>query len=165
MSITYDKFSDNLDQLAAGFEDRLKAVMDSLASDIEKKAKDNAKTALHTRSGRLQNSIQAAADGLAITLSASAPYAGIHEHGGVIRPKSGKYLKIPVGNPFSGDMHFQASKRGGGVLISADGQVRYVLKEFVTIPSRPFLAPAMIGVEKQLEDIVAKLIEDGVENG
>jgi phage gpG-like protein len=75
-------------------------------------------------------------------------YAAIHEFGGVIHPRTAKYLAIPVGD-YTGSpskypgLKLRKTKNGNLVLVSASGQVQYVLKSSVEIPARPYLRPAL----------------------
>ena len=74
-------------------------------------------------------------------------HAAIHEFGGVVRPKTAKYLAIPVGN-YKGSPRKHPSlrlrKTAGGNLVMVDetGRVQYVLKTSVTVPAQPYLRPA-----------------------
>lgn len=74
-------------------------------------------------------------------------YAGIHQKGGTIRPKSAKYLAIPAtkeakakGSPRKwpdGDLKFRFGKKGG--VATWNGAVQYYFAKEVTIPKREFL--------------------------
>lgn len=75
-------------------------------------------------------------------------YAAIHEFGGVITAKQGKYLAIPVGD-YTGsprkysDLRPLKTKGGALVLVNSSGTVEYVLKTSVEIPARPYMRPAL----------------------
>lgn len=74
-------------------------------------------------------------------------HAAIHEFGGTIKPKSSKYLAIPVGTYKDSPRNhpgLKLRKTGGGnlVLVTKAGVVQYVLKSSVEIPARPYLRPA-----------------------
>lgn len=102
------------------------------------------------------------------------PYANIHETGGVIRPKRGKYLAIPIGNMRTaagvGKMpardFFRANKSSAfivnGIVYNAVGKTgispSYVLKRSVTIPARHYMS---LTVQKFGGNVV-KIVEDWV---
>lgn len=99
---------------------------------------------LNARTGRLRNSIAAdvTQDGAGVTLTVSAGasgqlrYAKIHETGGTITPKRGKFLAIPVGPALTGagvaryvsprdvpDLVFISTRNGAaGVLVKKQGR-------------------------------------------
>ena len=61
----------------------------------------NPHTMLHTRTGALKNSLHHKVEGtklssLKLRLWSDSPYAAMQEHGGVVRPRRGKYLAIPA---------------------------------------------------------------------
>lgn len=165
--MTLEQFTENLESLAKGFKTEFLAEAKLIALKAQEEAKRLASTKLHKRSGNLVDSIKGEAklegDGFSLNLTASAPYAGIHEFGGVIRPRKGKFLRIPVGGGGVGAMHFRPSSRGGGVLIGADGSVKYILKEQVKIPARPFLGPVAQEVPAWLEKAFADVVQRGIE--
>lgn len=93
-------------------------------------------------------------------------YGPIHEFGGTIRPKKGKYLAIPVGGSNYKDSprnhpRLRAKKTGSGrmVLVSPNGEVRYVLVQSVTIPARPYLRPAHDGNQAKAQEVIAKVLK------
>ena len=125
--------------------------------------------------GNLRNSIDAeiTEDGSKIIImvgSYGVKYAAIHELGGEIRPKSSKYLAIPLNrraktgsprnfnlgyfkNPKTGkrllyDKSLPKNKTTGGLLKNA---YMYVLKESVTIKARPYIVP---GIKKSIPKII-----------
>jgi hypothetical protein len=56
---------------------------------------------LHNRTGALRNSLNHKVEGtslksLRLRLSTDSPYANLQEHGGVIKPRRGKFLAIPA---------------------------------------------------------------------
>jgi phage gpG-like protein len=92
------------------------------------------KDKLKVQSGRYRGAITAGVDeDLTGWLKGSVVYAGIHEYGGVIKPKKGKYLKFKI--------------NGGWVSVKQ-----------VVIPKRPMLRPA---IEDNL-GTVGKLIKQEV---
>ena len=84
-------------------------------------------------------------------------YAGIHEHGGIIRPKRAQYLKFPVPENTNADgsprvlpsgiskMAMLPLRKGDGwLIIDKDrNSPMYLLKKQVKIPARPYVAPAI----------------------
>lgn len=64
--------------------------------------------------GNLKKSIQQTYDASTAKVGTNEPYAAIHQFGGVITPKKGKYLIFKIGD-------------------------RWVMTDKVTIPARPFL--------------------------
>lgn len=83
----------------------------------------------------------------AVDIGTDLKYGAIHEFGGTIRPKTAKYLAIPVGAYKGSPMKYDdlsLRKTAGGTLIMVDasGRVQYVLKTSVEIPARPYMRPA-----------------------
>ena len=174
------ELSTRLEVLARTLPDQLRRTLVVSALDAEAEAKQNATTRLNVRTGRLRASIQGTVEqdgggSFSIVLRAGTPdggrvpYARIHEEGGTIRPKRGRFLKIPVGPALtgagvsrlppgrSGDLRFVPTPKGG-VLVGRDGQVWFVLKRQVTIPARPYLAPAIATIQPRLADDLTRLL-------
>ncbi|MBU4563831.1 MAG: hypothetical protein KMY53_08080 [Desulfarculus sp.] len=91
------------------------------------------------RSGRLANSLRTEVfqdgDTWVGRLSADAPYAAAQEYGAVIQAKQRKYLKFQV-------------------------QGRWVQKQRVELPARPYLRPGAEAAAEALREIIAqKLME------
>ena len=101
-----------------------------------------------------------------LTWGTNLEYAAIHQFGGVIRPKRGKYLAIPVtreayraGSPrnFGKPLSFRIGPRGG-VMIEKRARsevVHYILTKQSVIPARPFLGLNEAILSKS-EDILRK---------
>ncbi len=120
--------------------------------------------------GVLMASVTAAGKGhvervtnVSITVGTNLLYAGIHQAGGVVVPKAGKFLAIPktreaqrAGSPrrFSQPLFAKIGKRGGVLVESKTGKVQYALVRKVTIPARPFL-----GFGRRLLDKLKQLVE------
>lgn len=177
--MTPAELSTRLEVLARTLPDQLRRTLTAAALDAEAEAKQNATTVLNVRTGRLRASIAGTVEqdggGFSIVLRAGTPdggrvpYARIHEEGGTIRPKRGRFLKIPVGPALtgagvsrlppgrSGGFRFVPTPRGG-VLVGRDGQVWFVLKQQVTIPARPYLAPAIATIQPRLADDLTRLL-------
>lgn len=95
-------------------------------------------------------------------------HAAIHEFGGTIKPKTSKYLAIPVGTYKDSPRNhprLKIRKTGAGnlVLVSANGTVQYVLKSSVTIPARPYLRPAFDEHQAEAIDDTGKAFKKLVE--
>jgi HK97 gp10 family phage protein len=107
-----------------------------------------------------------------LEIGTNLEYAPIHEHGGTITPKNGKYLAIPIsksaraaGSPrkFALQLYLRKAASGNLVLTSMEGDVHYVLKTSVTIPAQPFLRPAyddnLGAAQDEFGNTLYKLIE------
>lgn len=151
----------------------------------EGQGKVNAGKLLKVRSGRLRASIAGTTrirnDVFEIVLraggegDANVSYAAIHEYGGIIRPKRGRFLTIPLkpAKTARGVSRFRSardvpglalvqSKKGQYMLVKSDtGEPWYLLRQRVAIPARPYLLPALevaaddlaIGLKKLLGDL------------
>lgn len=97
------------------------------------------------KSAKLMNSISYALEGNAVRVGTNLRYARIHHTGGVIKPKTAKYLAIPltkeaaVRKPREFTDTFIA--KGCIMRTLADGKIEalYALKKSVTIPARPYM--------------------------
>jgi len=112
--------------------------------------------------GFLLASIQARATQNDLTVSSNLAYAGLHQFGGTIRPKKGKFLTIPAtkeakrypARRFRTPLHAVVNRRGtAGVLLDDNDVVQYYLVKKVTVPARPFL-----GFSKNFIDYTAMLL-------
>lgn len=100
----------------------------------------------------------------------NAPYSAIQELGGIIRPKKGRFLAIPLDpvlgpdgiarqNPldFKGQSFFFQSKKGNIFLAMNKGKGEltplFLMREQVEIKPRPYLRPAL---EKNKDRIIEK---------
>lgn len=101
----------------------------------ESKKRFNTPGNLHVRSGHLRRSITSGVDkrGNSVMgwIGTNVIYGRIHEEGGTILPKKGKYLRFPI-----------------------NGSWRTVKK--VVIPERPFLQPAIEENIGQIGNIIVK---------
>lgn len=116
--------------------------------------KENIKKQGLIRTRQLSRSVhqevtERAADHATVDVGTDLEYGPIHEFGGTIQAKSGKYLAIPVGS-YSytgsprkyGDLNVRKTAAGNLVMVDSAGIVQYVLKRSVEIPARPYLRPA-----------------------
>lgn len=90
----------------------------------------------------MQSSVIAVAE-----IGTNLEYAALHEFGGVVRPRTAKYLAVPVGDNKGSPRKYpylKLRKTAGGnlIMVDASGQVQYVLKKSVTVPAQPYLRPA-----------------------
>lgn len=90
-------------------------------------------------------------------------YGPIHEFGGTIRAKKGKYLAIPVGSlkgsPVGKGLRLVKNRSGTLLLVDETGQAQYVLKESVTIPARPYLRPAHDDNRAKAQDVIGRVLK------
>lgn len=101
-----------------------------------------------TLSRSLHEEISMQGSSVAISeIGTNAEHAAIHEFGGVVRPKTAKYLAIPVGN-YRGSplkhprLKIRITNAGNLVMVDGSGRVQYVLKTSVTVPAQPYMRPA-----------------------
>jgi len=122
---------------------------------------------LNRRTGMLARSIKdrviSNINELYTQIGTDVPYAGIHERGGTITPKHGRWLWIPtksvqtkagvtrqgirdyVNEP---DTFFQLTKRGTLGLFRNMGKgnppdLLFIAKSYVNIPKRPYMRPSL----------------------
>lgn len=136
---------------------------------------------LNVRTGNLRRSITTVrrkdASGPVAMVGTGVEYAPIHEYGGVIKPKNGKYLAIPIGKTQTQSLvtkgkflsprnivglKFIKTKSGKAFLVRKTGKGKkatteflYALKESVRIPARPWLRPALNENRRKVEKIIA----------
>lgn len=167
----------------------MKAVLLS-AHDVQRRAKINVKQKLNTTGGSvgtLSRSIQVVRDDsrLEAAIGPSVIYGRIHEFGGVIRPKKGRFLVFTVGQGALKQARGALRKmRGGekarsfrmvggakvysgggattrGLIEEAQANVTLVFARQVTIPERPYLRPALDdatpAMEKRFEAVLKAL--------
>jgi phage gpG-like protein len=95
---------------------------------------------LQPDSGRLRNSVstrvQRSGGRIRGTVGTNLKYAGIHEFGGTIRPKTKKYLKFKAGGRW-----YSASQ--------------------VTIPERPYLRPSLEKKRKAVLNLILRKLLEG----
>lgn len=121
-----------------------KPILNAAKSNI--KAQGLIKTRTLSRSIHEEVSMQGSSVAKA-EIGTNLEYAAIHEFGGVVRPKTAKYLAVPVGN-YKGSPRkhprLKLRKTAGGTLVMVDGsgRVQYVLKKSVEVPAQPYLRPA-----------------------
>ena len=111
------------------------------------------------------------------SVSSDLPYAGIHETGGVIFPKSAKMLafpfpgvNIPLGmgpRDFPNLVFVQGKNPGTAFLMDklADGSLvpKFMLKRFVRIRPKRYLTKALLISEPKVIDFWAKMVVLNVE--
>ena len=164
---------------------------------VEGQLKENvAGNILKVRSSRLMNSIgsrvEVKGDQVVATIGSGArmgepvPYSRIHEVGGTIRPKKGKYLTIPTDNArtlggdgkagFTAKNLFNGGISGftGGVIIGKtifgimQGRKNKLLPLFtlvksVDIPARRYLSKSLEQKEKEIPSIIVQAVAKQLE--
>lgn len=134
---------------------------------VEGALRKNATTKiLHRRTGRLAGSIESkvkqaqntveAVIGSGVRSGERMVYAEIHETGGIIRPKNGKYLVIPIraGSPEAG---------GGGKPIASSSKItgfRRVTQ--VMIPARKYMSRTVEEKQAHITRILITEIDRGL---
>ena len=99
--------------------------------------------------GLLMASIAGRAEKDGVIVGTTHPGAALHQHGGVVRAKSGKALALPltaeaarIDGPraFPRPLHVRRRKGSeSAVLADAKGKPQYALVKKVAVPARPFL--------------------------
>ena len=188
-----DQFGDALKRLSTtGLQRMAVGTATAVAADAVREAKENLSgRVLRVGTGRLRSSTQGTTEAGPDRVTAIArvggggvgevPYAAIHEHGGVIRPKRGRFLAIPVGPALQGGKNGGAGMwprdipgltfipiKGGaqGMLVKrmAVGRSKtktefvpwFHLVRSVRMPRRPYLRPA---AEKAAATIPTRIAE------
>lgn len=94
-----------------------------------------------------QGVVESTQERAVVEIGTNVEYAAIHEFGGTITAKKGKYLAIPVGTRRGSpskhsDLRLRKTAGGNLVMVDGAGVVQYLLKTSVVIPARPWLRPA-----------------------
>lgn len=110
--------------------------------------------------GRLMASITGRSSPTEVVVGTAHPAAALQQHGGVVRPKKGKFLAIPLtkeaqraGSP----RRMKGSTRMPLFARRVDGQLvgHFLLCKKVTVPPRPFL-----GLSRECEKVIAAILLD-----
>lgn len=182
--ITVNEMGTRLNEVSRGqLLKELHIIALDYAAQAETKAKTRASTKLRIRSGRLVASIAGRVikrkSYIGVQLSAGGggddvKYAAIHEYGGTIRPKTTKFLTIPVHEslttkagvgktPSARDvpgLFYTQTRKGQPVLMHEQtGEVWYVLRRLVKIKRRPYLGPSIKDVEPKMIAEVRKVLK------
>ena len=156
--------------LPAALESTMQQIMFFLQATIQREKLSG--SPLKVRTGRLRSSItnlvQRVGNVIIGIVGTNVRYGAIHEFGGVIRPKSSKYLAIPLdaaktpsgvarGGPRSFQNTFVRKTQAGNLIIfgkpnpgAKEAEPLFILKKFVRIPARPYMRPAL---EENAENI------------
>lgn len=139
----------------------LRRAMDSVMNVVRNQLVQNTSgKILNVRTGRLRSSMQSrvfssGSIGTMIGVAGSGvlqgnrvKYANIHETGGVIRPKKGKYLTIPI----------RSGKASHSSKIEGFRRVKQV-----TIPARKYMSKSLEEVSDRLIDVLKAGINKGLE--
>lgn len=152
-----------------GDDPKLREALFKIGYLLEAQIKLNIRSNKLIDTGRLINSIRSevSKDGLTVG-SYGVPYAAIHEFGGTINAKNSRYLTIPLSDEFKGRSAREFSdlftKKVGNRLFLArrteDGKLQfcYLLRESVTMASRPYMRPALEKHKKRIVEILMELI-------
>lgn len=134
-------------------------------------AKDKAPKKTRTLSRSLHEELTESTPTRAVVeIGTDLEYAAIHEFGGVIKPKNAKNLAIPLTSAARSvssprDMTGLKFIKAGStkLLVDAEGEAQFVLKDAVTIPARPYLRPAFdekqTEAQRDLAEALATLID------
>lgn len=181
------ELADRLDRLSSReIAQGIELAAERFALKTEDLARRLMQTRLKPRSGRLIGSLRHTVErsGKTVTATVSSggnttdgpvAYATIHEYGGRITPKAGKYLRLPLPpaltargvDKMSGvslrnndDYQFIPRKGRDPLLMHVpSGQPHYVLKRSVTIPPRPTLGPAARFAQRSLIDELETIVD------
>lgn len=136
---------------------------------VLKAARENIKNQGLVRTRHLSRSLTQERDEVTPTRASNVvgtnlEYGPIHEFGGTIRPKKGKYLAIPIGSlkgsPVGKGLHLRKARGSTLLLVDSAGDAQYVLKESVTIPAKPYLRPAHNDNLAKTQDAIAKVLKE-----
>lgn len=161
---------------------------------VEGKLKSNISgSMLKVRSGRLRSSIgsmvTSSGDSIKATIGSGVrsgervEYANIHETGGTITPKKGRYLTIPIGDArtpagvtrfsaralMTGQTNYTGSFIRKHLIYGTSGTGKnrritplFALKPSVTIPASHYLSKTLSGSIKDIMGIISKRIKEAV---
>ena len=163
-TITIEQWRDQLARMVrtGAIKKGLQVAGDALAMEGQRHAVfgvTNAPGGLRVRTGALRRSLagttKSQSGGVDVVLSSggksglgAVPYARIHEQGGRITPKKGRYLTFPVGS----DSFTPAGvSRGTGST--------WVSLRSVIIPPRPFLQPALEHIATKADRVISTKIQ------
>jgi phage gpG-like protein len=110
--------------------------------------------------GRLMASITGTADATSVTVGTARPGAALHQDGGVVRPRKGKFLAIPLTKEAAraGSPRKMRPSRGKPVFAKKVGGRwvgHFLLVKQAKVPARPFL-----GLSKEGERAVGAVLAD-----
>jgi HK97 gp10 family phage protein len=135
-------------------------------------ARKNIKDSGLIRTGNMSRSlhqevVERTATSATVEAGTNVEYAAIHEYGGTIRPKSGKYLAIPIGtltgSPTKHDLRLIKSGSGNLLLLDESGTAQYVLKTSVDMPARPYLRPALDDNRAEINEAIGSVMREQIE--
>lgn len=144
-----DRLQQHLQKLLRTIPETAAAAMRRAAYIVETRAKVNLNNnVLKVDTGALRSSVKTdiKQDKLAAEVGTNLVYGPIHEFGGIVRPVRARMLAIPLarqkGSPRNEAGLFLIRSRAGNLLLMNRKGPRWVLKEQVRIPRRPWLEPA-----------------------
>jgi phage gpG-like protein len=129
---------------------------------VRGKVKDNGLIRTRTLSRSLHQEItETTATSVTVEVGTNLQHAAIHEYGGTIRPKKGKYLAIPIGtltgSPQTHELKLRKTGAGNLLLVNASGTPQYLLRQSVEIPARPYMRPAWDENQEAIQTEVARV--------
>ena len=155
-------------------EQALTQAVQAGALPVERTAKQLVRKRTRTLARSIHTEIgESRRDYVEALIGTNLEYAAIHEFGGTIKPRTAKYLSIPLtedarrqaGGPrdFRGKLSVRM-RRGAarGVLVDEQGTAQYALTRSVTISAQPYLRPALDtrggDAEREIGATLVKLI-------
>jgi len=108
-----------------------------------------------TVTNRLRNSIQATIpENGSLIVGTNERYARVQEYGGVLKPRTSKYLTVPANYEAAQlranvktlrsvpDLDFRPGRNPGVAFLFRGKRLMFVLKRSVRLPARPYMRPA-----------------------
>jgi len=96
-------------------------------------------------------------------------YARVQEFGAIIKPKTKKFLTVPMQPKYVGksarqfnDLSFARNKKGTSMLLNDRGDVAYLLLKRVEIPARPFVTPAFRDLKPKIDKNLKAAVVGGL---
>lgn len=159
-------------------QDKLKRLADAVAADaleraliagalvIRNEAERNAPKRTRTLARSISvETVEKSPERATVKIGTNLEYAAIHEFGGTIYPKNGKFLAVPISaearqfvepKNYPGKLHAVMGSATSGVLLDDDNDAQFALVTSVTIPARPYLRPAF---DTQRENATGVVVE------
>lgn len=183
MAVTLKQWRERVGELAASTLPRtVRPIIAEAAQRFESEAKLNqGRAGLHRRTGSLFNRTSGRATfkrdvfEAEVELRVDVPYAAVHEYGATIRPTRARYLTIPLraNRTRGGDTrvaprmirgaYFITSRNGNLLMMDPQRGPMFVLVDRVTVPARPYVAPARDKTVTRLRSDLARVLRDTVQ--
>lgn len=176
------RVADRLDRLAQRIDNgkAVQAMLISIGRTWQASARKNATRSPKVDTGTLRDSLQFRLlmrnSRMVLELgSYGVPYAAIHEFGGVIRPKTGKYLTIPAHKDYRGrrareieDLVFIGKYKGGRkrktpfLWDEYNNRVAFWLVKRVEIKEKRYMRDALEKTRKRMPAIIRRYWQMGL---